>query len=91
MLEGVAGQKSIALISDLSEEQMVFADKNAVKTILRNLMSNAIKFTPLNGSLTVDAKDKDDGYLLISVADTGIGMDHKTKDNLFQKFKNEPR
>ncbi len=91
LLEGVAGQKSITLVSNLSEKQMVFADRNAVKTILRNLMSNAIKFTPLNGSLTVDAKDTDDGYLLISVADTGIGMDQKTKDNLFQKFKNEPR
>lgn len=91
LLEGVAGQKSIALKSDISKDMMVFADKNALKTIFRNLLSNAIKFTEMKGAVTVNAKSRDDGFLLISVADSGIGMDQKTKDNLFQKFKNEPR
>ena len=91
LLKGVASQKSIQLKSNLQTEEMVFADRNAVKTILRNLMSNAIKFTEANGLITIDAKKRDDGFLLISLADNGIGMDQKTKDNLFQKFKNEPR
>ena len=91
LLKGVASQKSIQLKSNLQTEEMVFADRNAVKTILRNLMSNAIKFTEANGLITIDAKKQDDGFLLISLADNGIGMDQKTKDNLFQKFKNEPR
>ena len=91
LLKGVASQKSIQLKSNLQTEEMVFADRNAVKTILRNLMSNAIKFTEANGLITIDAKKQDDGFLLISLADNGIGMDQKTKDNLFQKLKNEPR
>jgi len=91
LLKGVASQKSIELKSNLQTEEMVFADRNAVKTILRNLLSNAIKFTEVNGLITIDTKKRDDGFLLISLADNGIGMDQKTKDNLFHKFKNEPR
>jgi signal transduction histidine kinase len=91
LLEGVARQKSIELKSMLGKDVMVFADKNALKTILRNLMSNAIKFTNANGLIAIDAIERDDGFLLISLTDNGIGMDQITKENLFQKFKNEPR
>jgi len=91
LLKGVASQKSIELKSMLDKQEMVFADKNAVKTILRNLISNAIKFTNANGLITVEARHQDNGFLLISLADNGIGMDRKTKENLFRKFKNEPR
>ena len=91
LLAGVARQKSIELNSNLRDQQMVFADNNAVKTIIRNLVSNAIKFTNENGLITISAKEMEDGFLQVSVTDTGIGMDRKTKDNLFKKFKNEPR
>jgi signal transduction histidine kinase len=91
LLAGVAGQKSIELNSNLSDKYMIFADKNAVKTIIRNLVSNAIKFTTENGLITISAKEVENGFLQVSVADTGIGMDRKTKEYLFKKFKNEPR
>ena len=91
LLAGVAKQKSIELKYNLPDEQMVFADKNAVKTIIRNLVSNAIKFTGEDGVITIGTKEVKDGFLQVSVADTGIGMDKKTRDNLFKKFKNEPR
>jgi signal transduction histidine kinase len=91
LLEGLTRQKSIELKTMLGAKVMVFADRNAIKTIMRNLMSNAIKFTNENGLITVDAKEWDNEFLLISLTDNGIGMDEKTKDNLFQKFKNEPR
>jgi len=91
LLSGVAGQKSIQMKSNLDEEQMVYADKNAVKTIIRNLVSNSIKFTKQNGIITINAKRKENGFLLVSVTDTGIGMDQEIKEDLFKKFKNEPR
>ena len=91
LLAGVAGQKSIGLNYNLRDRQMVFGDKNAIKTIIRNLVSNAIKFTNKNGLITIGAKEVENGFLQVSVTDTGIGMDRKIKENLFKKFKNEPR
>ena len=91
LLAGVAKQKSIEMNSNLADRQMVYADNNAVKTIIRNLVSNAIKFTSENGLITIGVKEVKGGFLQVSVSDNGIGMDRKTKDNLFKKFKNEPR
>lgn len=52
----------------------VKADVNMLKTILRNLISNAIKFTSQNGKVTIDAK-KDNDSAIITITDTGVGID----------------
>jgi signal transduction histidine kinase len=54
-----------------------------VQTILQNLVSNAIKFTPRGGSVTVRARREDHGGL-IQVQDTGVGIPAHLQDNLFQ-------
>jgi len=64
----------------------VTADKMRFKQVLYNLISNAIKFTPEGGNVTVSA-EKEDKMLRVSVADTGIGISKKDQEYLFQPFK----
>ena len=91
LLQGVAKNKSIRLKSDLVENFVAYTDKNAIKTVLRNLVSNAIKFTDHGGSITVSVKEYDEDYLVISVEDVGVGMDREKAKSLFEaKEKIEP-
>ncbi|WP_291720485.1 tetratricopeptide repeat-containing sensor histidine kinase [Bernardetia sp.] len=67
------------------EEKVVFADENAVFTILRNLVSNAIKFTPREGKIRVEAEWQDKkNFVKISVSDTGVGMPQEVAKKLFK-------
>ncbi|MEM7112205.1 MAG: hybrid sensor histidine kinase/response regulator [Chloroflexota bacterium] len=61
----------------------VRADENMVNTVIRNLISNAIKFTHEGGSITVTAEAKD-GQIVCAVTDTGVGMSEKRLNGLFQ-------
>jgi signal transduction histidine kinase/ligand-binding sensor domain-containing protein len=61
----------------------IFADKNMIRTIIRNLISNAIKFTNRKGKVIVNASTED-GIVKISVADNGIGMTPDTLSKLFK-------
>jgi signal transduction histidine kinase len=60
----------------------VYADENMLATILRNLISNAIKFTPRSGTVTIRALDSEH-HAEISVIDTGTGMSRELQDRLF--------
>ncbi|MEP3390195.1 MAG: ATP-binding protein [Reichenbachiella sp.] len=70
--ESVKG-KSIAVENDISEEIEVFTDPDHLAIVIRNLVSNAIKFTPVNGKIILKSTREDDNVSL-SVIDTGIGM-----------------
>lgn len=78
-----AESKNISISSAISPEIHLVADANLLKIIVRNLVTNAIKFTPNHGSIKLDARIAG-GNIEISVADTGIGMDEATKDKLFR-------
>ncbi|MBE0639609.1 MAG: hybrid sensor histidine kinase/response regulator [Bacteroidales bacterium] len=91
LLSGLAKNKDITLKTNLIKDFQVFADKNAVKTILRNLVSNAIKFTMPGGLITLKVKETENDFLEISVTDTGIGMNSETATSVFSKFKNDPK
>ena len=73
-------EKEILFENQCSEQHTVFADLNMLRTILRNLISNAIKFTPAKGKILVKTEIQND-KLLFQVEDTGVGMsqDHKKK------------
>jgi signal transduction histidine kinase len=77
-------EKSITLAENLETSLMVFADPNLLKTVLRNLISNAIKFTPTGGTITISAKSLLDSSVRIAVSDTGIGMDEEIVGRLFR-------
>ncbi len=77
--------KEIKIINELDPVLEVYADLNMVKTIVRNLVSNAIKYTLPGGKVTIYAKlIQKTGMVEVSVEDTGIGM---TSENLQKLFK----
>ena len=68
-----AGNKEIKLKFDIDFNLKIKADRNMLETILRNLISNAVKFTPRSGEVTVKT-EKDNDALIFSVKDSGIGI-----------------
>lgn len=75
--------KEIVILPPDTNNVKVFADVNMLTTILRNLVTNSIKFTKAGGTIIVSARMSDNNTE-ITVADTGIGMDQKTQDMLFK-------
>lgn len=79
-----ASLKQIKLIAaDTDANLKVKADHEMVNTVLRNLISNAIKFTAAGGSVTVSCKSLDSEQVQIAVSDTGAGIPEKTLKKLF--------
>jgi len=78
-----AARKGIAITYELPENLMSYTDKFMVTTILQNLMSNAMNFTPSSGKIHVSGK-KSDGQVIISVTDTGIGIAPDDLQKLFR-------
>ncbi|MCW3786871.1 sensor histidine kinase [Plebeiibacterium sediminum] len=82
-LEVVASAKNISIIFDVDKELNVFADENMLNTVLRNLINNAIKFTPEDGRIEVNAIQNDSDIIFI-VKDNGVGMSEDIMDKLFK-------
>ncbi len=83
VMAGKASQKNITLISEIKENTKVFADKNMVYSVLQNLISNAIKFTDINGEIKIRQKEIDD-KLEISISDNGVGMSKTQFSKIFK-------
>lgn len=87
LLSKASNTKSIRIVNRVAENTLAWSDGNQIDIVIRNLISNALKFTPENGMITIDAQLKKEEWL-ISVKDTGIGMDKETQEKLFQKSSN---
>ena len=83
LLDPIAKNKDISLNYFQLEEIIVFADLNMIHMIIRNLISNAIKFTNLNGEINVYASSKGK-FIEIAVSDNGVGMNEETQNKLFK-------
>jgi signal transduction histidine kinase len=83
VLSEMAKAKDIEIKSFFDNDLTIFADRNMLKTILRNLISNSIKFTNKNGRVEVKAFT-DHKNVEISVSDNGIGMTKETIGKLFR-------
>jgi hypothetical protein len=79
-----AKNKGIDLICDIPDHIAVTVDFNMFQTIIRNLVSNAVKFTSRGGKISLSAKICKNDNIEISVRDTGIGMSREMIDNLFR-------
>jgi signal transduction histidine kinase len=76
-------KKNIQFEIDIPEVCHVFADEEMLKTIFRNLISNAIKFTNSCGKISISSQMKNEG-VLVSIHDTGIGINPLIMEKLFQ-------
>jgi signal transduction histidine kinase len=77
-------EKGIVLSVDMPEKAKVFADKEQVKLIIRNLMANAIKFTDSAGEIRINgAVDASKGEFVFEVADSGTGIEKTELDRIF--------
>lgn len=83
LLDLVYKNKEQQLEIDVEEGLEVFADRDMLETILRNLISNAIKFSPVGGRIKVQAKNEGD-KVYISVEDNGMGIPKDKQATLFQ-------
>lgn len=78
-------QKEIAFEVNVEERVMIEADAGLLELVWTNLFSNALKFTPQGGTITL-SQSSDEQFVAISVSDTGCGMDEKTLRHIFDKF-----
>lgn len=92
LFEEAAENKEIKLILNAEKDLSVDADKNMIETVLRNLISNAIKFTPKKGEITVTSQtirdEKNQKFTEISVKDSGVGIPHEIQSKLFNITEN---
>ncbi len=83
VLSEAASKKNITIINQTDSERNVFADRDMIKTILLNLVNNAIKFTPAGGEIKISSKIT--GALTeISVTDNGVGIREENLEKLFR-------
>jgi signal transduction histidine kinase len=82
VLNASASKKEIRLASDISGKIRVNADSDAIQTVIRNLVSNAIKFTAPGGMINLRAEEED-GFIRIIVRDNGVGIPEDRLAGLF--------
>lgn len=82
LLEPECRQKNVKLVNAVTEPLQAYADINMIRSVLRNLLTNAAKFTPSEGTITVGAH-RQNGQVIVSVADSGVGISKKNRDAIF--------
>jgi signal transduction histidine kinase len=81
----LAARKQITVRYDGSDELPMRGDEDLLRRVLRNLLDNAIKYTPVGGSVTVTASAENGRYVL-EVADTGLGVPAEARARVFDRF-----
>ena len=89
LIKEKASQKDIKIEINCKDKHSIYADKNMINTVIRNLLSNALKFTKENGKIVIETKtiknlkQKDKSCLKIEIADTGIGIKPEDINKVF--------
>ena len=90
LLQQAAIEKEIGLRNTIEKGLSVYADKDMIEMVLRNLTGNALKFTPRGGTVTLAAKIRDKKrqpkphFVEVAVEDTGVGMSQENVGRLFR-------
>ena len=82
LAESQAASKKIKISATLGHNILAYADMNSADLVIRNLISNSVKFTRPGGNIFVEAK-KSDSFIFVSISDTGIGMSPEILAGLF--------
>jgi signal transduction histidine kinase len=85
-LRPLAGARSITVVLDVAECPPIWGDPDKVHQVLTNLMSNAVKFTPPGGRVTVTAGPAPGGMARLVIHDTGVGIPPDERERVFDKF-----
>jgi signal transduction histidine kinase/Tfp pilus assembly protein PilF len=83
LLQGIADKKEIMLSNDIESPILAMGDEEMIKTVIRNLIANALKFTPKKGEVHLSASATDK-QVEISVSDNGVGMSAEILAKLFK-------
>jgi signal transduction histidine kinase len=86
-----AESKNIQIIDNILPSTELIGDRRMVQSIFRNVLANAIKFTPKNGEITLSTEITANGKTVFCVQDTGIGMDDELLASLFDRKSNNNR
>jgi len=89
-IKGAADKKKIILAEKNTTDVNIYADLSMARLVLRNLLSNALKFTPEGGQITIWSLAEGD-KVKISVADTGIGMEQDLRSTIFSDSMNKSK
>lgn len=85
LYEGAASPKQVRLkLKPIADDLSLFTDSDALQTILRNVVNNAIKFSKPNTEVTLSVEEDVSGMVVFSVQDQGIGMSQETVAQLFK-------
>lgn len=84
VVKNAAENKNIQLINNIDIDIYVYADKNMISFIIRNLISNAVKFTEFGGQIIISHK-KIGNYQEISIIDNGVGIEEKKQKEIFDE------
>jgi PAS domain S-box-containing protein len=82
-LDDLSRQKTITISKELPHHLLVTADKSMIETILRNLISNSVKFTNCGGHISISVNVSSKGFT-ISVSDNGVGIEKTDQEKLFR-------
>ncbi|PSL43474.1 signal transduction histidine kinase [Chitinophaga niastensis] len=85
LLQTLARQKEVNLIHELNNTIMVYADPDMIRLVLRNLINNAIKFTPAGGEVVITARQEKD-QAEITVRDNGKGIPPENQHRIFSNI-----
>jgi signal transduction histidine kinase len=83
LLQQQAQNKKISIVLEGDASHTISAHRNSVTTVVRNLISNAIKFTPAEGKITLKTSAVDQ-KIVVSISDNGVGMSKEVMDKLFR-------
>lgn len=77
--------KNLKIKNNITTKSLINADKLRFEELLSNLLENSVKYSNLNGTITIDAVKEND-FMRISISDTGVGMTKKQMKHIFEEF-----